>query len=99
MNSPPPDIEPDELAFYELFGELRRELQDLVVELAEVVFTRIELYGDADERTQNPDLTEVVSSALSQFVNLLTSWRGDGQLVDKADDDKPLNPPDDPTEP
>lgn len=98
MNSPPPDIEPEEQAFYELFGELRRELQDLVVELAEVVFTRIELYGDADERTQNPDITDVVSSALSQFVNLLTSWRGDDPL-DKAGDDKPLNPPDDPTEP
>lgn len=89
MNSPPPDIEPEELAFYELFGELRRELQDLVVELAEVVFTRIELYDDADERTQNPDITDVVSSALSQFVNLLTSWRAD----DGSDDD------DDPTEP
>lgn len=86
MGSPPRDLEPDEQDFYELFGELRRELGSLAVELAGSVLTRIELFSE-DERSQNPEPVELISSALSQFVNLITSWRKD-KPSETADEDE-----------
>ena len=75
MSSPPKDLEPDELELYARFGALRQELQTLVVELADVVLTRIELFEDQDERARPPQVAQVVSSTLTQLINLLTSWR------------------------
>lgn len=96
-DQPPDDLDEEELEFYQLFGELRREIHDIVGTFADTIFQRVDLLQSDDERLQQPNFLDIFSTSLSSFVNIVTAWKDDleSSKDDPQEDDPPTpTPPD-----
>lgn len=96
-DQPPDDLEEEELELYLLFGELRKEIHDIVGTFADSIFQRVDLLQSDDERLQQPKFLDIFSTSLSSFVNIVTTWKDDLEESehDPQEDDPPTaTPPD-----
>ncbi len=72
MSPLPHDFDPkEEQEVYDIFGALRREVYDAIKDLATQIFARIQLEQEADERTVQPDLLQVIEQSLLNLFQVI----------------------------
>lgn len=73
MSNLPPDFDPtEEQEIYEIFGSLRREVYDVIQNLASQILSTIDKRQADDERLGQPELTSMLESSLVNIFNVVT---------------------------
>jgi len=72
MTQRPPDLSPDERAFYDMFKILRTEVFDIVDEVATLVLDRIERRQADEARLMSPEPVELAGGSLFQVIGAVS---------------------------